>query len=140
MRTSPWSGSGSGISPTTSVVRGVGRVVQRVGASRDRAVGRYGLWPARRPRSRSAGPANSAVGSRQPVSVVVLPNPDDGRSSVIELTSAGRRLLTAANRTFAAELDSLIDTAVSARSLQQFTATVGRLRRGLPEVQSEESA
>jgi hypothetical protein len=68
------------------------------------------------------------------------PNPDDWRSSAIELTSAGRRLLTAANRTFAAELDSLIGTAVSARSLQQFTATVGRLRRGLLEVQSEESA
>ena len=35
------------------------------------------------------------------------PNPDDGRSSTIELTRAGRRLLTAAQRTLTDEIGAL---------------------------------
>jgi DNA-binding MarR family transcriptional regulator len=56
------------------------------------------------------------------------PNPDDGRSSVIELTAAGRRVLTNAAKAFEDELDARIRSAVSARSLQQLYSTITKLR------------
>ncbi len=56
------------------------------------------------------------------------PNPDDGRSSTIELTHAGRRLLAAAQRSFADELAGRIGTAISANDLEHFAATVRQLR------------
>jgi MarR family transcriptional regulator, organic hydroperoxide resistance regulator len=55
-------------------------------------------------------------------------NPDDGRSSVIELTAAGRRLLTKATKAFENELHQRIGSAVSARSLQQLHASIVKLR------------
>jgi len=58
-------------------------------------------------------------------------NPGDNRSSFIELTPAGRRLLSAANGTFVEELDAQFRTALSPRHLQQFSTVVYRLRRGL---------
>ena len=55
-------------------------------------------------------------------------NPDDGRSSVIELTAAGRRVLTKAAKAFEDELENRIGSAVSARSLQQLYSTIVKLR------------
>ncbi len=55
-------------------------------------------------------------------------NPDDGRSSVIELTAAGRRVLTKAAKAFEDELETRIGSAVSARSLQQLYSTIVKLR------------
>jgi DNA-binding MarR family transcriptional regulator len=55
-------------------------------------------------------------------------NPDDGRSSVIELTAAGRRALTKAAKAFEDELETRLRSAVSARSLQQLHSTVAKLR------------
>lgn len=55
-------------------------------------------------------------------------NPDDGRSSVIELTAAGRRVLTKAAKAFEDELKTRIGSAVSARSLQQLYSTIVKLR------------
>nr|WSY56814.1 MarR family winged helix-turn-helix transcriptional regulator [Streptomyces sp. NBC_00886] len=56
------------------------------------------------------------------------PNPDDKRSSVIEPTPAGRRLLAAATTSFEDELRIRLGSAVSAASLQQFSATLTQLR------------
>jgi DNA-binding MarR family transcriptional regulator len=55
-------------------------------------------------------------------------NPDDGRSSVIELTAAGRRVLTKAAKAFEDELETRIGSAVSARSLQQLYSSIIKLR------------
>jgi DNA-binding MarR family transcriptional regulator len=55
-------------------------------------------------------------------------NPDDGRSSVIELTAAGRRVLAKAAKAFEDELETRIGSAVSARSLQQLYSTIVKLR------------
>jgi MarR family transcriptional regulator, organic hydroperoxide resistance regulator len=55
-------------------------------------------------------------------------NPDDGRSSVIELTAAGRRVLAKAIKAFEGELESRIGSAVSARSLQQLHSGIVKLR------------
>ena len=56
------------------------------------------------------------------------PKPDDGRSSTIALTRSGRRLLAAAHRTFAAELDDLLGAAVPPRDLQRLATIVPTLR------------
>jgi DNA-binding MarR family transcriptional regulator len=55
-------------------------------------------------------------------------NPDDGRSSVIELSAAGRRVLTKAAKAFEDELETRIGSAVSARSLQQLYSSIIKLR------------
>jgi DNA-binding MarR family transcriptional regulator len=55
-------------------------------------------------------------------------NPRDGRSSIIELTPAGRRVLNAASRTFEAELADRLESAASPRVLQRFSDTLKRLR------------
>jgi DNA-binding MarR family transcriptional regulator len=55
-------------------------------------------------------------------------NPDDGRSSIIELTAAGRRVLAKATKAFEDELETRIGSAVSPRSLQQLYSTVVKLR------------
>ena len=56
------------------------------------------------------------------------PHPDDGRSSTIELTRAGQRLLTAARRTFTDEVGILLGEPLSESELQRFAATVHKLR------------
>jgi hypothetical protein len=56
------------------------------------------------------------------------PNPEDKRSSVIEPTPAGKRLLAAAITSFEDELRVRLGSAVSAASLQQFSATLTQLR------------
>jgi DNA-binding MarR family transcriptional regulator len=55
-------------------------------------------------------------------------NPDDRRSSIIELTPAGRRILTAASVAFEDELAFRLGSAVSARALKQFGETLTKLR------------
>ena len=56
------------------------------------------------------------------------PNPGDRRSSLVELTVPGRRLLTEATATFEDELDRRLGSVVSPRALEQFGATLTRLR------------
>lgn len=56
------------------------------------------------------------------------PNPGDRRSSIIELTPAGRRLLARATRAFEDELELRIGSAISARSLDQFSTVLTKLR------------
>jgi MarR family transcriptional regulator, organic hydroperoxide resistance regulator len=55
-------------------------------------------------------------------------NPDDGRSSVIELTAAGRRVLAKAIKAFEGELENRVRSAVSERSLQQLYSSIVKLR------------
>jgi DNA-binding MarR family transcriptional regulator len=57
-----------------------------------------------------------------------LANPHDRRSSLIELTPAGRRLLSKATRAFEDELQTRIGSAVSDRQLQQLQTTLSKLR------------
>ena len=61
------------------------------------------------------------------------PNPDDGRSSTIRLTRAGRRLLTAARRTFTDEVGIRLGEPLSTTELQRFAATVRKLRTHVDE-------
>jgi DNA-binding MarR family transcriptional regulator len=56
------------------------------------------------------------------------PNPEDKRSSVIEPTPAGKRLLATAITAFEDELRIRLGSAVSATSLQQFSTTLTQLR------------
>ena len=55
-------------------------------------------------------------------------NPDDRRSSIIELTPAGRRLVAKATKAMRDELDIRMGSIVSSRVLEQFHSTVTRLR------------
>jgi MarR family transcriptional regulator, organic hydroperoxide resistance regulator len=55
-------------------------------------------------------------------------NPVDRRSSIIELTAAGRRVLAKAAGVFEDELQTRIGSAVPERSLEQFYATLVKLR------------
>jgi MarR family transcriptional regulator, organic hydroperoxide resistance regulator len=57
-----------------------------------------------------------------------LPNPEDRRSSLLELTPEGRRLLAEAGTAFDEELQRLLGAAVPERTLRQFGATLVRLR------------
>ena len=59
------------------------------------------------------------------------PNPDDGRSSVIELTKSGRRMLAAALRSFTDEVNIRLIEPLSPDELQCFTATIHKLRQHL---------
>ena len=59
-----------------------------------------------------------------------LPNPEDRRSSLLELTPAGKRLLTEAGGAFDDELERRLEAAVPERTLRQFGATLTRLRAG----------
>jgi MarR family transcriptional regulator, organic hydroperoxide resistance regulator len=55
-------------------------------------------------------------------------NPGDRRSSIIELTPAGKRLLARASVTVDDELHRRLGTALPERSLAQFTRTLTKLR------------
>ena len=57
-----------------------------------------------------------------------LPNPEDRRSSLLELTPEGRRLFAEAAKAFDDELQRRLGTAVPERTLRQFAATLSRLR------------
>jgi DNA-binding MarR family transcriptional regulator len=56
------------------------------------------------------------------------PNPGDRRSSIIELTPAGKRALARATKTFEAELDARLGSALSAGALKQLGAVLSGLR------------
>src|SRR6516165_551674 len=57
-----------------------------------------------------------------------LPNPDDRRSSLLELTEEGRHLFVKAGAAFDDELQRRLSTAVPERTLRQFAGTLARLR------------
>jgi DNA-binding MarR family transcriptional regulator len=59
------------------------------------------------------------------------PNPTDGRSSLIELTEPGERLLEAANVTFAAAVAAYVSAGASPGELAQLWVTLRRLRQHL---------
>jgi DNA-binding MarR family transcriptional regulator len=61
------------------------------------------------------------------------PNPDDGRSSTIELTRAGRGRLTAAQRTLTDEIGVLLGEPLSPSELQRFANTLRKLRTSIHE-------
>jgi DNA-binding MarR family transcriptional regulator len=61
------------------------------------------------------------------------PNPDDGRSSTIRLTRAGRRRFVAARRTFTDEVGIRLGEPLSTSELQRFAATVHKLRTHVHE-------
>jgi DNA-binding MarR family transcriptional regulator len=55
-------------------------------------------------------------------------NPDDRRSSIVQLTAAGKRILAKATTVFDDELGRRLGAAVPERSLQQLATTLARLR------------
>jgi MarR family transcriptional regulator, organic hydroperoxide resistance regulator len=57
-----------------------------------------------------------------------LPNPADRRSSLLELTPDGERILAEAGAVFDEELQRWLGSAVPERTLRQFAATLSRLR------------
>ena len=57
-----------------------------------------------------------------------LPNPDDRRSSLLELTPEGRRMFAEAGKAFDDELERRLGSAVPERTLRQFAGTLARLR------------
>jgi DNA-binding MarR family transcriptional regulator len=56
------------------------------------------------------------------------PNPEDGRSSIIELTPSGKRLLARAKLALDDELSAHLGAVLSPRALEQFLATLTKLR------------
>jgi MarR family transcriptional regulator, organic hydroperoxide resistance regulator len=58
-----------------------------------------------------------------------LPNPGDRRSSVLELTAAGRDLLDRAGAAFDEELRRWLESPVPERTLRNFASTLARLRK-----------
>jgi DNA-binding MarR family transcriptional regulator len=67
-------------------------------------------------------------------------NPDDRRSSVIELTPTGRRLLAKASTAFEDELQLRIGSAVSTSALQKFESTLLALRRAVAQSDGRSTA
>jgi DNA-binding MarR family transcriptional regulator len=60
-----------------------------------------------------------------------LPNPADRRSSLLELTPKGRRMLAEAGVAFDEELRRLLGSAVPELTLRQFATTLARLRMAI---------
>jgi MarR family transcriptional regulator, organic hydroperoxide resistance regulator len=58
-----------------------------------------------------------------------VPNPADRRSSLLELTAEGRRILAGASVAFDEELQRCLSAAVPERTLRQFAGTLARLRQ-----------
>ena len=56
------------------------------------------------------------------------PNPEDRRSSLLELTDAGRQLFVAAGAAFDDELERRLGDPLPDRTRRQFAASLGRLR------------
>jgi DNA-binding MarR family transcriptional regulator len=69
-----------------------------------------------------------------------LPNPDDRRSSLLELTPAGRRRFAEAGAAFDDELHRRLGAAVPERTLRQFASTLSRLRAAGHRLGKEDSA
>jgi DNA-binding MarR family transcriptional regulator len=66
------------------------------------------------------------------------PDPDDRRSSIIELTPEGSHLLTKATVAFEEELQSRLGRVLSGSSLQQFAETLSQLRSAVCDAQPAE--
>jgi DNA-binding MarR family transcriptional regulator len=64
-------------------------------------------------------------------------NPDDRRSSIIELTPAGRSLLADAGAAFEGELERRLGGVLSPRSLERFGATLATLRAAGEQLDAE---
>jgi DNA-binding MarR family transcriptional regulator len=60
-----------------------------------------------------------------------LPNPADRRSSLLELTPKGQRMLAEAGVAFDEELRRLLGSAVPELTLRQFATTLARLRMAI---------
>ena len=69
-----------------------------------------------------------------------LPNPADRRSSLLELTPEGRRILTEAGEAFDDELQRWLGATVPERTLRQFASTLARLRAAGHRAEMEDSA
>ena len=69
-----------------------------------------------------------------------LPNPGDRRSSLLELTEEGRRLLAMAGAAFDEELQRRLGSALPERTLRQFASTLTRLRAASQRLTMEDSA
>jgi MarR family transcriptional regulator, organic hydroperoxide resistance regulator len=69
-----------------------------------------------------------------------LPNPADRRSSLLELTPEGQRILAGAGATFDEELQRWLGTAVPERTLRQFASTLARLRAANQRSRMDQSA
>jgi hypothetical protein len=69
-----------------------------------------------------------------------LPNPDDRRSSLVELTSEACRVLADAGRAFGEELHRWLGDAVPERTLRQLAATLGRPRSAGKQTGLEKTA
>ncbi len=69
-----------------------------------------------------------------------LPNPDDRRSSLVELTAEGRGVLADAGRAFDEELQRWLGGAVPERTLRQFAATLARLRSAGKQIGLDKTA
>ena len=59
------------------------------------------------------------------------PNPEDRRSSIVELTPAGHAMLEAARATFDQELDRLLRAPLPADALAQFAGALDTVRRAV---------
>ncbi len=59
------------------------------------------------------------------------PNPGDRRSSLIELTPAGERVLAAATASYTGELDRRLGGALGRAEVHDLTATLSRLRKAV---------
>ena len=68
------------------------------------------------------------------------PNPGDRRSSIIELTPAGRKALGRASRTFDAELEVRLRSALPDRALKQFASALKGLRSASSRSRTSEAA
>jgi DNA-binding MarR family transcriptional regulator len=68
------------------------------------------------------------------------PNPDDRRSSIIELTPQGRRALALATKTFEAELESRLGSAMSDRAFKQFSSGLRALRTAAAQADDAQAA
>jgi len=69
-----------------------------------------------------------------------LPNPADRRSSLLELTPAGQRLLAEAGVAFDDELQRWLGAVVPERTLRQFAGTLTRLRATGHRITMEDTA
>ena len=69
-----------------------------------------------------------------------LPNPEDRRSSLLELTPEGKRMFAEAGQAFDDELQRRLGAAVPERTLRQFAATLARLRAAGQRVEMEQIA
>jgi MarR family transcriptional regulator, organic hydroperoxide resistance regulator len=69
-----------------------------------------------------------------------LPNPADRRSSLLELTPKGKRMLAEAGEVFDEVLQRMLGSVVPERTLRQFAAVLVRLRAANQRAAMEETA